>query len=83
MLHTGGRKRFTTKEYKASLTRLETLCGYTTQLYPLVNQRHYTILGQDHAYKVMEKLSEADYCITEVYGKKLPLIVHFNCLKYM
>ena len=32
-------------------------------------------------YKVLEKISDADYCIKEVYGKKPALVVHFNRLK--
>ena len=32
-------------------------------------------------FKVLEKLSEADYRIKEVYGKKSPSIVHFDRLK--
>ena len=32
-------------------------------------------------YRIVKRLSDADYRIQEVYGKKSPSVVHFNRLK--
>ena len=32
-------------------------------------------------YKILDKISDADYLIKELFGKKAPSVIHFNRLK--
>ena len=74
-------RRGTTRRFMTNNTRKETRCGSTTRLPLKINPRNYIIHAWTGPFKVVERIGETDYRVKELFGKKAPVVVHFDRLK--